>query len=138
MKICVLILLLLVNGPLWADTRDEIASVLDYFSEVWNEGDLEALNGYYHPDFVLITENGPIDLKERFNDLRTVMQEGRDRGVLETTQVTVKELGEDFALAYAHSSLEFKDGSSLNTWFTTVFRKTPFGWKAILTQSKKN
>jgi len=136
-KICVLTLLLLQAVPLRADTETEITTALDYYAEVWNEGDVEAIRGYYAPDFVLISRDGPISLQDRFEDIKTVMQDGQDRGELETSQVTVRELGEKHAVAYAYSRLKFKDGSELNTWFTTVYEKTPFCWKAILTQDKK-
>ena len=34
----------------------------------------------------------------------------------------------------AHSVLfTFKDGSSIESWFSTVYENTPFGWKALLT-----
>jgi len=135
MKTVLLTLLLLLAGPLNADTKTEITTALDYFAEVWNEGDLEAIRGYYHPDFVLITDNGAIPLQQRLDDIKSVTREGQDRGVLETSQVTVKQLGEKHAMAYGYSTLKFKDGSAFNTWFSTVYEKTPFGWKAILTRN---
>jgi len=130
--------LLFLSGSLLADTKTEIETALEYFAEMWNEGDAEALRGYYSPDFVLITGDGPITLQERFEDIKTVMRDGQDRGLLETSEITVRELGAGHAMAYAFSSLTFKDGSSLSNWFTTVYEKTPFGWKAILTQDRKN
>jgi hypothetical protein len=134
MKMILLMLLLILAGPLSADTETEITTALDYFSEVWNEGDLEAIRGYYHQEFVLIGENGAVPLKQRLDDLESVTANGQDRGVLEVSQVTVRTLGEKHAMAYAYSALRFKDGSVIDTWFTTVYEKTPFGWKAILTQ----
>lgn len=138
MRFFLVSILLLLSGPLLADTKSEIETALEYFAEMWNEGDAEALRGYYSPDFVLITGDGPVTLQERFEDIKTVMRDGQDRGVLETSQITVRELGAGHAVAYAHSSLTFRDGSSLGGWFTTVYEKTPFGWKAILTQDRKN
>jgi len=126
---------LLISGPLIADTRTEITRALDYFVEIWNEGDLDELRGYYHPDFVLITEGGSIALGQRIDDLETIAQAGEDRGVLEYSSVQVKALEKKHALAYGELNLKFKDGSALNTWFTTVYVKTPFGWKAILTRN---
>ncbi len=137
-KILLLVALLLLACAASADPKTEITAALDYYSEVWNEGDLEAIRGYYAPDFVLISRDGPISLQERFKDLKALMQEGQDRGVLEISQVTVKELGDKYAMAYGYTSLTFKDGSALSTWFTTVYEETPFGWKAMLTQDKKN
>jgi len=133
MKKLIFAALLLLAGPLYADTKAEITSALDYFAEVWNEGDLESVRSYYHTDFVLVTDHGIIPLRQRLADFESVTQEGKDHGELSTSQVTVKELGEKHAMAYGHSILKFKDGSSFETWFSTVYVKTPFGWKAILT-----
>jgi len=126
---------LLVANPAIADTETEITTALDYFAEVWNEGDLEAIRGYYHPDFVLVSDGGQIALGQRIDDLKTIAQAGEDRGMLEYSQVRVKALEKNHALAYGELHLEFKDGSAINTWFTTVYVKTPFGWKAILTHN---
>jgi len=131
----IFLVLLLASGPLSADTKMDITTALDYFSEVWNEGDLEAIRGYYHPDFVLITQNGVTTLQQRLADIDSVAQEGQDRGVLRYSDITVKELEGKHAVAYGHSSLKFKDGSGFETWFTTVYVKTPFGWKALLTRN---
>jgi hypothetical protein len=130
----IFLVLLLAAAPLSADTKNEITTALDYFSEIWNEGDLEAIRGYYHPDFVLITQNGVASLQQRLAEIDSVTKEGQDRGVLNYSDVTVKELEEKHAVAYGHSSLKFKDGSGFETWFTTVYVKTPFGWKALLTR----
>jgi hypothetical protein len=32
-------------------------------------------------------------------------------------------------------SLRFKDSSSIDGWFSTVFVNTPFGWKALVTHN---
>lgn len=135
MKTFLLTLLLLLSAPLCADPQSEISTALDYFSEIWNEGDIATLRGYYHPDFVLITPNGAIPLQQRLDDIASVIEEGQDRGELQYSEVRVKELGQKHAMAYGHSSLKFKDGSSIETWFTTVFVDTPFGWKALLTHN---
>ncbi|MBT8046776.1 MAG: nuclear transport factor 2 family protein [Xanthomonadales bacterium] len=134
MKIVLMMLLLILAGPLNADTETEITAALDYFSEVWNEGDVQAIRGYYHPDFVLVSQNGIVALKERMEDIKSITEEDQDRGVLEVSQVTVKTLGEKHAMVHAFSVLTFKDGSAFKRWFTTVYEKTPFGWKAVLTQ----
>lgn len=121
--------------PLAADTETEIRTALDYFAEVWNENDVDALQGYYHQDFVLVNDTGVLPLGQQIDDLKSIGERGGDRGELTVSNVTVKELGDGYAMAYGLSSLEFKDGSSLGNWFTTVYRKTPFGWKAVLTRN---
>jgi len=72
---------------------------------------------------------------EYFDDLKAIAQTGEDRGVLEYSHIQVKALEKKHALAYGELHLKFKDGSALNSWFTTVYLKTPFGWKAILTHN---
>ena len=134
-RIVLAFVFLLISGPVLADAKTEITRALDYFVEVWNEGDLDELQGYYHPDFILVTENGAIAQGQRIDDLKAIAQAGEDRGVLEYNHVQVKALEKKHALAYGELHLKFKDGSAINTWFTTVYVKTPFGWKAILTHN---
>lgn len=124
---------LLLAGPALADTREDIRTAIDYYAEMWNEGDVEALRGYYHPTFVLITTEGVTPLAQRIADLNTLAAPGLDRGELSYSNVKVTPLADGHALAYGQMQLQFKDGSSLESWFSTVYAKTPFGWKAILT-----
>lgn len=119
--------------PALADPEDEITAALDYFAEVWKEGDLGMIRGYYHPDFVLITQQGPVALEQRMADMESIVQSEGDRGELTYSGVEVVTLDDGHALAYGKRTLAFSDGSSIDSWFSTVYAKTPFGWKAILT-----
>jgi ketosteroid isomerase-like protein len=132
-KLPVLLCCLLLTGSALADIRDDITAAIDYYAEMWNEGDVEALRGYYHSEFVLITPGGLVSLAQRVADLNTLAAPGQDRGELSYTDVEVRPLADGHALAYGRMRLQFKDGSSLESWFSTVYAKTPFGWKAILT-----
>ena len=114
-----------------ADTQSEILAALDYYAEMWNEGDFDALESYYHSDFVLVTDKGAIASRQRVSDLKLLAETGVT-GRLKHENLVVKELGENHATAYGEFSLSFKDGSAISTWFTTVYVKTPFGWKALL------
>lgn len=135
MKKCLILVLLLISAPLAADTKSEITTALDYFSQIWNENDIEAIQGYYHSDFVLVNDDGTVTREEQIANIRNLVNDGGDRGELITSNVTVKELGETHAVAYGHLVLKFKDGSSLGSWFSTIYVKTPFGWKALLTRN---
>ena len=130
-----LLALLLVTPPLSADSESDIRAALDYYAQIWNENDLEAIDGYYHQDFVLITAEGVIPRAQQLDSIRNLVSEGGDRGTMDYSQVTVEELGKDHAVAYGRVSLDFKDDSTLESWFTTVYVKTPFGWKALLTRN---
>ena len=131
----IVLALLLVATPLAADTASEIRTALDYYAEVWNEDDLEAIEGYYHQDFVLVTEDGVIPRKQRIDGIRNLVSEGGDRGRLSHAQVNVEELGASHAMAYGRIALQFEDNSTLESWFTTIYVRTPFGWKALLTRN---
>jgi ketosteroid isomerase-like protein len=132
-RFMLLLCALLVACPALSATRDEITTALDYYAEIWNEGDFEALRGYYSPDFVLVSARGVETLAQRFDDMNTLAAGGDDRGELSYSDVKVTALADEHALAYGQMRLQFKDGSSIDSWFSTVYAKTPFGWKAILT-----
>jgi ketosteroid isomerase-like protein len=124
---------LLTTNATAADPKTEIEAVLGYFAEMWNEGDLNAVRSYYHRDFVLVTAEGILSAGQRLGDLEAIMEPGKDHGELSFSEIRVKLLGDEHVMAYGRSSLKFSDGTELNSLFTTVFVKTPFGWKAILT-----
>ena len=125
--------LLLTATPVAADPETEIESVLDYFAEMWNEGDLNAVRSYYHRDFVLVSSEGTLSMAQRLYDLEAIMEPGKDHGELNFSEIKVKPLGKEHAMAYGNSSLKFDDGTEFASYFSTVYIKTPFGWKAILT-----
>ena len=131
----VLMAALFLYGPeTRADTEVEIRAALDYYAEMWNQGDVDALGSYYDSGFVLITDRGRIALGKRLDDLRAIGRDGGDRGNLTISDVQVSELGPENAMAHGRARLAFDDGSDLASWFVTVYRKTPFGWKAVLTR----
>ncbi len=129
------LLFLVLSLPVHADTEAEIRTALDFFAQVWNENDIEAMQGYYHSGFMQISNEGRIDRDQHLKNVRALVDDGGDRGKLVYSDVIVQELGEDHAMASGHLALEFKDGSAIDTWFTTVYVRTPFGWKAILTRN---
>lgn len=129
------LVLLLFCAPLAADTEQDIRAALDYFAQVWNENDLDAIQGYYHKDFVLVNDTGVVPRDRHLRDVQTLVDDGGDRGELSHSNLTVTSLGDGHAVAYGQISLTFEDGSALNSWFTTVYKNTPFGWKAVLTRN---
>ena len=126
---------LLFAGTTAANTETDIKAVLDYFAEMWNEWDLNAVRSYYHRDFVLISGEGILTLGQRLDDLEAIMEPGKDHGELSISEIQVKPLGDGHAISYGRSSLKFSDGTEMNSFFSTVYLKTPFGWKAVLTRN---
>ena len=135
MRTLILLVLLFLAAPLAADTTSEIKTALDYYAQVWNENDIEAIEGYYHSEFVLVTKDGTVSRQQQLDGIRSIGSNGGDRGELSHSGVNVKELGDGHAMAWGKITLKFKDASSIDSWFTTVYAKTPFGWKALLTRN---
>ena len=132
-RFMILLCFLLLACSLPADTGTDISTALDYYAEVWNEGDLETIRAYYDADFVLVSNRGVESLAQRIGDIEILFHGGGDRGELSYSGVSVVPLADNLAMAYGKARLAFKDGSSIESWFSTVYRKTPFGWKALLT-----
>jgi ketosteroid isomerase-like protein len=130
-----LMLALIVALPAHADTETEIRTALDYFAQVWNEDDLEAMQGYFHADFVHVNQQGRTAREQHLQNIRMLIDDGGDRGRLGHSEVVIKELGDQHAMASGHMVLTFDDGSAIDTWFSTVYVQTPFGWKALLTHN---
>ena len=135
MRRLILLLALIVVPPAHADTETEIRTALDYFAQVWNEDNLEAMQGYFHADFVQVNQRGRTDREQHIRNISTLIDDGGDRGRLGYSEIVVQELGTEYAMASGHMALTFDDGSELDTWFSTVYAKTPFGWKALLTHN---
>ena len=127
--------LLLFSGPALGDLESEITTSLDYFEELWRERDLESIRGYFHPDFVLISSSGILNRAERIEDLKVIMEPGKDQGDLEFFEVQVRSLGDGHALTWGRSKLAFKDGTELVNLFSSVYVNTPFGWKLLMTHN---
>ena len=135
MRTLFIIAALILSPSLAADTGQEIRTALEYFAQVWNEDDLDAMQGYYHEDFVLVGNNGTVTRDQHLKNVRALVDDGGDRGELSHSDLVVQQLGKDHAIAYGQIHLTFDDGSVLESWFTTVYTHTPFGWKALLTRN---
>lgn len=116
-----------------SDPQAEITQMLNYFADVWTEGDLESIRSYYHPDFVFVSSIGTSTKQQRLEELGVIMAPGKDHGDLTFSDIQVQAIGTDHALAYGRNRLKFKDGTEMGSMFSSVYVNTPFGWKAILT-----
>ena len=134
-RLVAIFLLLFLAGSVNADTKDEVLAVLNYYADMWNQGDVDALLGYYHQDFINVTDKGIVQRAQLIDDIGEIAQSGEKRSKLDFSELEVRSLGDDNAVAYGISRLQFDDGSSITNWFSTIYVKTPFGWKAVLTRN---
>jgi len=118
-----------------SDPEIEIKQMLDFLADEWTEGDMDSIRGHIHRDFVLITSDGVRTREQRLNELEIIMAPDKDHGELSYSNIQVKSLTDDYVLAYGRSQLKFEDGTELGSVFSSVYVKTPFGWRVILTHN---
>ncbi len=112
--------------------KAQIEAEANAYAEAWNRGDFDAVAATHHDSYTLVDAKGPSTLAQRLADLKDSWASVRDRGTLRFSNVTVRPLGEGYALAYGQANIVFSDGRAmLSIWFTSVYMKTPKGWLAI-------
>ena len=124
---------LLVSPAIADDAETEIEQTLNFLADEWTAGDLDSIRGHIHRDFVLIAEDGIHSRAERMQELSEIMTPGHDHGELSYSELKVKSLSDEHAMVWGKSKLKFKDNTELNNIFSSVYVKTPFGWRVILT-----
>ena len=129
------------NGQLYTATRQQldVTKVVLAQENAWNKGDLEAyLSFYKQSDEVEAILNGPI---HGFPAIRKAFQTSfpsrSAMGLLEQSNVEVRELGPNFALALGHYKLNRarKDGGEAEGNFTEIFEKTEQGWRLVFSEN---
>ena len=105
----------------------------------WNHGDLDAYLSHYKDDpetqaVLGAPARGLTNIRSAFR----VNFPNRDAmGTLEDSEIEVRALGENFALASGHFHLTRtrKAGGDIDGTFADVFEKTPAGWQIIFSES---
>jgi uncharacterized protein (TIGR02246 family) len=129
------VLLLCCTPFLFAQTA-EVTVLLRDSEAAWNRGDLEKFASYYEDSpqttFIgkTVTKGGPKEVLERYKrgyPTREAM------GTLAFSEIEVRPLGAEFALAHGRFALErtTAGGGNASGRFTLVLRRTRSGWKII-------
>ncbi|HTV09337.1 MAG TPA: DUF4440 domain-containing protein [Candidatus Aquilonibacter sp.] len=129
------------SSEMFTATREQldVAKIVLRQQDAWNQGDLDAYLSYYKdaPDTqaVLATlvrgvENIRAAYKANFPNKESM-------GAIEDSELEVRALGDNFALATGkyHLSRSRKSGGDVSGTFSEVFEKTPAGWKIIFSES---
>jgi ketosteroid isomerase-like protein len=105
----------------------------------WNRADLDAYVSFYKdaPDTEAILANSVRGLQSIRNAYSINFPRAETMGQLDESEVNVKELGANFALATGryHLTRNKKGGGDAEGLFTDVFEKTPAGWKIIFSET---
>ncbi len=115
----------------------EVTKILLAQQAAWNKGDLDGYLSYYKdaPDTQAILE-GPVRGLQNIRNAYRINYPNRDAmGELEQSEVDVRALGDNFALATGRYTLNRHRKPEVQGGFTEVLEKTPAGWQVIYSET---
>ncbi len=128
-------------GQLYTATREQldVTKIVIAQENAWNKGDLDGyLSHFKDAKDTEAVLNGPVRGLENIRSAYRISFPNREvMGQLEQTEVDVRELGPDFALATGKYRLmrSKKNGGEAQGTFTEIFEKTAEGWKLVFSQN---
>lgn len=121
------------RAPDWPAAEKEIRAALQASADAWNQGDLKGHLAFYVPDVTFMTRDGPrpgVDAIEKsFREKYFV--NGAPKQQLRFERIALRRLGQDFALATGRYVLKGGGEAEQSGWFTTIWTRTPEGWRTI-------
>jgi len=128
--------MLLCCAPLLFAQGDEVRKLLKDSEDAWNRGDLVTFSSYYDdsPETTFIgrevTHGGPDAVVARY---RRGYPTREAMGTLTFSEIEVRPLGAEYALAHGRFSLKrtAAGGGDASGRFTLVLKKTAKGWRII-------
>jgi ketosteroid isomerase-like protein len=122
-----------VGGRSFAGDDAAIRAVFDTTTAGWNRGEL---SGYLSAYVDSATTMGSTGLVRGVNAIGDQMRAGfwrtgRPLQVLRYEHLEIKPLGRDYALATGQYVLSGADRPDRTGWFTTIWARTPAGWRMI-------
>lgn len=129
------------DDPLFTATRQQLDVVKIVLAQqnAWNKGDLDGYLSHYKeaPDTQAVLAN----LVRGVDNIRSAYKQNfpnkDSMGTIEDTDLEVKALGDNYALATGkyHLNRSKKSGGAVEGTFMELFEKTQAGWQIIFSQS---
>jgi uncharacterized protein (TIGR02246 family) len=117
----------------------DVAKALLAQQAAWNHADLEAYLAFYKdaPDTQAVLAGPVRGMQSIRNAFSINFPRPETMGALDESEVDVRALGDDHALATGHYHLtrNKKGGGDADGSFVDVFEKTPAGWKIIFSET---
>jgi ketosteroid isomerase-like protein len=113
--------------------EQEIRKSLDESVSAWNRGDLDGHLADNADSISFMTSRGPLIGKHRTAEAlrRSFFRDGKPIQQLRFEQVTVRRLGDGFALVVGRFVLEGGGQPEQSGWFSTVWERQAEGWRVI-------
>jgi len=121
----------LAQGP--NVTEREIRALLGESAASWNRGDLDGHLADNADSISFMTRNGPIVGKTKTADAlrRSFFKDGKPIQQLRFDQVTIRRLGEGYALVVGRFILDGGGRPERSGWFSTIWERQGAGWRVI-------
>ena len=129
------------TAQLYTATREQldVTKIVLAQENAWNRGDMNGyLAEYKDAEDTVAILNSPVrGLSSIRSAYRSTFPNKEAMGTLEQSDVEVRELGTNFALATGHYKLlrSKKSGGDAEGSFTEIFEKTEAGWKLIFSET---
>ncbi len=108
-------------------------------ARAWNQANMDGYLSFYKdaPDTVALLASPVRGTQNIHNAYYVNFPRAEVMGTLDESEVDVRALGENFALATGHYHLTRtkKGGGDTDGTFTDIFEKTPAGWKIIYSET---
>jgi uncharacterized protein (TIGR02246 family) len=129
------------EDPLFTATRQQLDVVKIILAQqnAWNKGDLDAYLSHYKD--AQDTQAVLANLVRGVDNIRSAYKQNfpskDSMGTIEDTDIEVKALGDNYALATGkyHLNRPKKSGGAVEGTFMELFEKTQAGWQIIFSQS---
>ena len=138
---CTLPVLAQAADQLYTATPQQLAvtKVIIAQENAWNRGDLDGYLAHYkEASDTQVMLAGPVrGIGNVRSSFHLNFPNKETMGTMENSEVEVRELGENFALATGKYKLmrSKKGGGNTEGTFTEVFEKTPGGWRVIFNET---
>jgi ketosteroid isomerase-like protein len=116
-----------------SDASTAIPAALKLSADAWNNADLAGHVRPYADAATFMGGNGPIEGRDRVADglARSFWRDGKPRQQLSFDRVTVRPLGDRYALSTGHFLLTGGGEADRSGWFSLTWEKTAAGWQIL-------
>ena len=111
----------------------EIQALLDQSAASWNRGDLDGHLADNADSITFMTKTGPLVGKSKTADAlrRGFFKDGKPIQALRFEQVTIRRLGDGYALVVGRFILDGGGQPERSGWFSTIWERQAAGWRVI-------
>lgn len=122
-----------VNDDEEADTGAQILQIQAASVQAWNCADLDGHLSVYGDAVTTMTATGPREgvacIRDAF--MASYFKDGAAPPQLRIGQISIRSLGENFALMTARYVLQAEGAAEQSGWTTLAWQRTPAGWRVI-------